>query len=89
MTFRRSLGLGLRGRVRCGELRVRWGVGKKLRTRMLTLIFVFKRDFLRFWRDLGPILGGFGRLKWTKKSSFFENVDFAKIIVFPKENCYF
>jgi len=38
---------------------------KKSQTRMLTLIFVFKRDFLRFWRDLGPILGGFGRLKWT------------------------
>ena len=42
MTFRRVLGLGLQGGVRWGELRPRWGVGKKLRTRMLTLIFVFK-----------------------------------------------
>ena len=65
MTFWRPLGLGFRGGLRWGELRVRWGVGKKLRTRMLTLIFVFKRDFLRFWRDLGPILGGFGRPKST------------------------
>ena len=65
MTFRRVLGLGFQGGVRCGELRVRWGVGKKLRTRMLTLIFVFQCDFLRFWRDLGSILGGFGRLQWT------------------------
>ena len=34
------------------------GLEPPLRTRMLTLIFVFASDFLRFWRDLGPILGG-------------------------------
>ena len=53
-----------------GRAPPRWGFGKKLRTRMLTLIFVFKCDFLRFRSDLGPILGGFGRLKWTQKSIF-------------------
>ena len=56
---------------------------------MLTLICVFTCDFLRFWRDLGSILGGFGRPKCTQKSSFFENADFVKIVVFLKENCYF
>ena len=36
----------------------------QLQTRMLTLIFVFERDFLRFWSDFGTILGGFRGPKW-------------------------
>ena len=69
-----------------GELEPQW------RTRMLTLIFVFKCDFCRCGNDLGPNLGGFGRLNGRKHrflGGFFENVDFVKIVVFPQENCYF
>jgi len=44
--------------------------------------YQFSIDFSRFWPS-----------KRKPKSSFFrtciENADFAKIIVFPKENCYF
>ena len=61
----------------------------QLQTRMLTLIFVFKCDFYRFGSDFGPILEGFWAPKFDFLHSFFENVDSVKIIVFPKENCYF
>ena len=65
MTFRRPLGLDFWGGARWGELGVRCGVAKKLRTRMLTLIFVFKCDCYiaileLLLTDSGRILHGFG-----------------------------
>ena len=61
----------------------------KLRTEKWTLIFVLARDFFRFWSDVGAILDGFGALKFDFFRSFFENVDFAKIVLPSRRNCYF
>ena len=44
---------------------------------MLTLIFVFKCDFLRFWNDLGPILDRF----WASEP--------LNISILPRSNHYF
>ena len=64
------------------------GHDAKLRTRMLTLIFVFEHDFFR-WSDVGAKLEGFKALKFNFLRSFFENVDFAKIVLPSRRNCYF
>ena len=61
----------------------------QLQTRMLTLIFVFLCIFLRFGNDFGMILDGFGARKSDFLHSFFENVDFTKIVLPSKRNCYF
>ena len=61
----------------------------KLRTEKWTLIFVFEHDFFRFWSDVGAILEGFRALKFDFLRSFFENVDFAKIVLPSRRNCYF
>ena len=72
MAFWRPPGLGSWGGVRWGELRDRSGVGKKLQTRMLTLIFVSERDFFsilkRFWNDFG----GFWEAKMDAKIDFWK-----------------
>ena len=65
------------------------GHDAKLRTEKWTLIFVFEHDFFRFWSDVGAILEGFRALKFDFLRSFFENVDFAKIVLPSKRNCYF
>ena len=80
MTFRRPLGLDLQGRVRCGELRVRWGVGKNLRTIMLTLIFVFKCVFFAILEGFGNDFGRFWEAKMDVKIDFWEG--FQKISIF-------
>ena len=51
------------GRVEASSATVE-GLELPLQTRMLTLIFVFERDFFRFWNDFGAILGGFRGPKW-------------------------
>ena len=63
---------------------------------MLTLIFVFKCDFLRCWSDFEAILERFEEVLGGQNGrenrfleGFSENVDFLKIVVFPQENCYF
>ena len=63
MTFRRPLGLGLRGGVRWGELRFVGGLEPQLRTSLLTLNFVFGRvseglwkGFYGFWEGFGSVL---------------------------------
>ena len=65
------------------------GLEPQLRTRMLTLIFVFGRALDGFWEGFGRILEGIWGLKFNIFRSFSENVDIAKIVVFPKGNCYF
>ena len=58
MPFRRSLGLALRGRVRCGELSVRWGVGVFFQARFQIRLFSISE---RFWEVLGGQSGGQNR----------------------------
>ena len=65
------------------------GLESLSQTRMLTLIFVFLCIFLRFGSDFGMILDGFGARKFDFLHSFFENVDFTKIVLPSKRNCYF
>ena len=64
------------------------GLESQLQTSMLTLIFVFKCVFFRFWSDFGMILDGFGARNFDFLHSFFENVDFTKIVLPLKRNCY-
>ena len=79
MTFRRSLGLGLRGGLRWGELSVRWGLESFFR-------FDFGSDFFRFWVDIGGVLGAPNGPKFDFWDVFFEvffehgfGIDFGSI----------
>ena len=65
------------------------GLESQLQTRMLTLIFVFLCIFLRFGSDFGMILDGFGARKSDFLHSFFENVDFTKIVLPSRRNRYY
>ena len=66
MPFWRSLGLDLRGGLRCGELRVRWGVGVSIADSHVDSYFRFFMHFLRFGSDFGTVLDGLG----ARKSDF-------------------
>ena len=71
MTFWRPLqgplGLGLQGGVPWGELRFIGGLEPPLRTRMLTLSFVFKCELLQFSIHVGRC----GDTKMESKSDFW------------------
>ena len=51
---------------------------------MLTLIFVLGRALGGFSEGFGRILEVFSDSKFNIFRSFFENVDFTKLVVFPR-----
>ena len=53
-----------------------------VQTRFFVILDGFGIDFGRFWEAKNGCKNRF-------LGSFSENVDFVKIVVFPKENCYF
>ena len=61
MTFRRPLGLALRGRLRWGEFRDRSGVGVSIADSHVDSYFRFFMHFFafreRFWNDFGRVWG--------------------------------
>ena len=65
------------------------GLEPQLQTRMLIVIFVFWRALDGFREGFGTILERFWALKFDFLRSFFENVDFAKIVLPSRRNCYF
>ena len=83
MTFRRPLGLALRGRLRWGELRLRSGVGA-------TIADAHVDSYFYAWEGLGRLFGGFREVfrggfgseiehfSWFfRKRRFYENLCFS------------